>query len=127
MSNHVDFDCLLAEGAVFNGDITFSNGIQINGTINGNVTARPGAASLLIIGDKALIKGNVQATEIVVIGQLQGNLASSGTIRLSNTARVTGDVYYNKLDINSGAIINGELKAGNSQVTEIKRVDKAAG
>jgi cytoskeletal protein CcmA (bactofilin family) len=127
MSNNVDFDCLLAEGAVFNGDITFSNGIQINGTINGNVSARAGAASLLIVGEKALIKGNVQATEIVVIGQLQGNLTSSGTIRLSNTARVTGNVYYNKLEIKTGAKVNGELKAGNSQVTEIKRTDKVAG
>jgi cytoskeletal protein CcmA (bactofilin family) len=127
MSSNVDFDCLLAEGAVFNGDITFSNGIQINGTINGNVTARTGAASLLIIGEKALIKGNVQATEIVVIGQQHGNIVSSGTIRLSATARVTGDVYYNKLEIKTGAIINGELKAGNSQVTEIKRTDQAAG
>jgi cytoskeletal protein CcmA (bactofilin family) len=117
----IDFDCVLAQGTLFNGNISFSKGVQVNGVLNGNVVARPGSASLLIIGNKATINGDVQATDIIVLGRLNGNIRSNGTVRLSNSARVTGNVQYNKLEIKNGAVIDGELTAGNSQVTDIKR------
>ena len=42
-------------------------------------------------------------------GVVIGNVHSSEHIELASNSRVTGDVYYNLLEMSSGAQVNGKL------------------
>ena len=57
-------DTLVGQGTEINGDLVFTGGLHVDGTINGNVVAEEGSTALLILSEFGRIEGevNVQIT-----------------------------------------------------------------
>jgi cytoskeletal protein CcmA (bactofilin family) len=91
------------------GDISFDGGLFIDGTVVGNVEAKPGTASVLNVSDKGTIEGQVKVPHIILNGTVIGDVYASERIELAAKARVTGNVYYNLIEMAIGAEINGQL------------------
>jgi cytoskeletal protein CcmA (bactofilin family) len=91
------------------GDVNFSSGLHIDGTVKGNVVADIDADALLIIAETGVIQGEVRAPFIVISGTVDGDVHSSERLELTSKARIKGNVYYNLVEMSIGAEVNGNL------------------
>lgn len=102
-------DTIIGKQTRITGDIHFSGGLHVDGTIKGNVIAETGTASVLTLSDKGNIEGDVQVPNVVLNGSVTGNVSSSERIELAANAQITGDVSYNLIEMAMGAEVNGSL------------------
>ncbi len=83
------------------GDVSFSGTVQIDGRIEGNVSA-----NRVIVGTAAIVNGAVKGRSVYVDGTVNGAI-DCGAISLASTASVKGDITYETMTIASGASIVG--------------------
>ena len=92
------------------GEVTFQDGLQVDGTVLGNVTATPGQPSALIVTETGRIEGVISADQVVIGGTVIGPVEARESLELLATAHVQGDVRYNTLEMQPGAVIAGQLQ-----------------
>ena len=117
-------DSLIGNGTTLTGDITFTGGLRIDGTVVGNVHASNGEASTLVISEQAKVVGGVKVSHLVVNGEIEGPVQASDYLELQAHARVKGDIQYKRLEMHVGATVEGRLVVESpaaSSVVELKR------
>jgi cytoskeletal protein CcmA (bactofilin family) len=95
-----------AKGFKLAGNIDTSNDIRIEGTVEGNIKT----TKKIIIGPTGSVIGNVNATNISLLGEISGDLYISGLATIGDSAKISGTITADKLQINPGAIIEAEIK-----------------
>ncbi|MEM1261245.1 MAG: polymer-forming cytoskeletal protein [Pseudomonadota bacterium] len=119
-------DTLVGPGSKVQGDLVFSGGCHIDGTVHGNVSAEENDdQSTLSIAENGNIEGDVVVPYVVLNGTVKGDVYASERVELRPTARVTGNVYYNLIEMAIGAEINGKLVHKPEAKPEIKPEAKA--
>lgn len=102
-------DTLVGSNSRVNGDLNFSGGCHVDGTVKGNVNADPESDSALSISEEGSVEGGVSVPYVVLNGIVRGDVVASKRVQLGPTARVIGNVYYNLIEMAIGAEINGKL------------------
>jgi cytoskeletal protein CcmA (bactofilin family) len=97
---------VVCKGISINGQVTGSEDLQIDGEVKGTVDL---PSSKVMVGPEGKVAGNIQAREIVVRGQLKGNLRASERIFVGQTARWEGDSVSPRVAIEEGAIVSGKI------------------
>lgn len=105
-------DTLIGANAIIGGDINFSGGLRVDGHVNGNVIATPGKPSTLVLSEHAQVNGEISVTHLVTNGSINGPVSASEYLELQGKARVTGNIHYKTMQIQLGAIIEGQLIYG---------------
>jgi cytoskeletal protein CcmA (bactofilin family) len=100
---------LVGENAHVQGDLGFEGGCHIDGVINGGVDGSSDADAFLSVSEAGRVQGNVHVPRLALSGTVEGDVVVTERAELSATARVVGDVYYNLIEIEAGAEINGKL------------------
>ena len=115
-------DSLIGNGTRVDGNVSFVGGLRVDGEIKGNVTASGDQPSTLVISEHARIEGEITVSHLVVNGTVIGPIHSSGFLELQTRARVTGDVEYNTIELQLGAVVQGRLihQAAPSKSVELK-------
>jgi cytoskeletal protein CcmA (bactofilin family) len=101
---------LIGEGIVVKGTIDFSDGLRVDGEVQGDLMSRRDGPSLLVIGAKARVTGKVNADHVIIVGEVIGPVLCTGLLELQPSARIVGDVTYELLEMHPGAVIDGELR-----------------
>ena len=101
---------LVGEGMVIHGELRFVEGLRIDGEVHGDVIATGEGRSILVISENARVHGKVLASHVIINGEVKGPVHSDEMLELQPKARVTGDVRYEILEMNPGALIDGEPK-----------------
>jgi cytoskeletal protein CcmA (bactofilin family) len=102
-------ETLIGAGTTIKGDLSFSGGLHIDGTVHGSIVAAPGAEAMLVVSEKGMIEGEVRAPHVVINGNLKGDIVASERIELASQARVQGNIYYKLLEMAAGAQVNGQI------------------
>lgn len=102
-------ETLIGNTIVIRGDLIFSGGLHIDGKIIGNVIAEDGSNSMLVLSDHGSIEGEVRVPYVVLNGEVVGDVYATERIELSAKAQVSGNVFYNLLEMALGAQVNGNL------------------
>lgn len=102
-------DTLIASNVEITGDVHFSGGIQIDGTVVGNVVANEEKGALVRITDKGVVRGEIRGPNVIINGKVEGDVYSSEHLELAANAVVTGNVHYNLIEMVMGAEVNGSL------------------
>jgi len=102
-------DTLIGQGTVINGDLVFSGGLHVDGKINGNVSAEEGTTAMLILSEFGHIEGEVTVPNMVLNGEIIGDVFGSTRVELAPKSRIKGSVYYNLIEMAIGAEVNGGL------------------
>ena len=105
---NVDIDSLVGGNSKICGDIYFSGGLHVDGEIEGNVIAND-ESSTLTTSARARIQGDVKVHNIILNGEVVGDVYGYKHIELAADARVKGNVYYNVIEMAMGAEVNGSL------------------
>ncbi|HEX5339687.1 MAG TPA: polymer-forming cytoskeletal protein [Gammaproteobacteria bacterium] len=102
-------DTLVGRNTVITGDLRFSGGLHVDGTVQGNVSAEAGTDSVLSLSQHGMIKGEVRVPNVVVNGSVEGDIHAETRLDLGADARVNGDVYYSLIEMAVGAAVNGKM------------------
>jgi cytoskeletal protein CcmA (bactofilin family) len=100
---------LIGEGTVIQGTLRFSDGLRIDGEIQGDVIANANDTSILVISEKAKVTGTVKAGHVIINGTVIGPVESNHLLELQPKAHIQGDVVYEALEMHQGATIEGVL------------------
>lgn len=101
-------DSLIGQNTQLSGSVVFSGGFHIDGKLKGNVLAHE-TNSLLTLSDQGVVEGEVRVPNIILNGTVIGDVYASERVELASNAKVTGNVYYNLIEMAMGAEVNGNL------------------
>ncbi|MDO8284470.1 MAG: polymer-forming cytoskeletal protein [Rhodoferax sp.] len=101
---------LIAEGSQIDGNISFTDGLRVDGVVVGNILAAEDVASILVISEIASITGEITADHIIINGTVKGPIHARKMLELQPKARIEGDVEYAALEMHQGALITGQLR-----------------
>jgi cytoskeletal protein CcmA (bactofilin family) len=102
-------DTLIGKGVRVQGDIDFLGGMHLDGAIAGNVRSDSAPDSTLSVSESGSIEGSVDVPNVILQGQVRGDIRGAERVVLGATARVEGDVYYGVIEMTLGAQIMGKL------------------
>ena len=102
-------DTLIGEGTEITGNLVFSGGLHVDGKITGNVVAAEGSTAILILSEFGSIEGEVKVPNMVLNGEIIGDVYGSIRVELAPKSRIKGSVYYNLIEMAIGAEVNGGL------------------
>lgn len=91
---------------VIRGDVKGSEDLILEGRVEGTVSL---SESRLTIGPNASVAADLTAKDILVMGQVQGNLVASGRVELRAGCQVEGDVRALRLAIEDNAAFRGKV------------------
>ena len=104
--NNKKIKTILGKGTLFNGILNFQDSIKINGTFSGEINAK----GLLVVGEGAIVKANIKADSVIVLGTIDGNVYANEKVEMLPTGRVYGDVKSKKIKISDGVIFSGSCE-----------------
>lgn len=103
-------ETLVGEGTCVAGDMTFSGGLHVDGTVRGNIIAANGdSMALLVVGEHGRIEGEVHVPQVVISGSVVGDVRAAESVELASNSQVTGNIYYTRIEMAMGAAVNGQL------------------
>ena len=85
------------------GELKSKGEIQVDGTIEGDVTGGD-----LTISPGGRVDGSITAERVHVSGSVEGRIEAK-TVVITKTAKVLGDVVHQDLEVEAGALIEGHI------------------
>jgi len=87
------------------GDITSTDDIRIDGYFKGNIKVQ----QKVVIAEKAIVNGNIEAKNISVYGKINGEIKVAQLIEIQSEAVITDNIYTREIAVSKGGIINGKI------------------
>ena len=106
--NQGEFTTVIGADAVFKGELSFDKGVRVDGKIEGKITTK----GHLGVSQGGKLQADVNAGNIIVEGQVTGNLQAAERVELRKTARLKGDIAATKLLVAEGAAFSGHCQVG---------------
>ena len=94
---------VLGSDLTITGNIAATADLHIDGTVEGDI-----ACASLVQGETSTIKGAVTAEIARLAGRVTGSISARELVILK-TARIDGDVHYDALTIEQGALVEGRF------------------
>lgn len=85
------------------GDLISEKSIRIDGKITGNITS----VSKVLVGEKGMVEGNIEAEVIVIYGMVKGNVKATSVLEIMESGKLHGDAKMKKIIIHEDAIFAG--------------------
>ena len=104
---------LLGKGAELTGEISFTNGLRVEGTIKGKVRSE----ATLEIGPGGIVDADVTIRKIVINGEFRGVIHASDRVEIHKDGKVFGDIFSPCLIIEAGAIFDGRCNMRDEKLT----------
>ena len=95
---------ILGEGVEFQGELSFTHGIRIDGTVQGKIRSD----ASLVVGPKGKVSADIAIRSISINGELRGTVHASERVEIHKMGRVFGDLYTPCLIIEAGAVFEGK-------------------
>lgn len=95
---------VIGNGARLEGSLISAASLRIEGAVSGTITADGD----VIIAPEAEVTADIKATNATLGGRFKGNAVVTGTIELTSTARVEGNLTSRSLVVSQGALFSGQ-------------------
>lgn len=95
-------------GTIIEGTIQTEGHIRIDGMLIGSITCK----GKIVIGPTGKVEGDIKCQNADIEGSIKANISVSELLSLKATAKITGDIYTNKLSIEPGASFTGTCSMG---------------
>jgi len=94
---------ILGEGSEFEGKLVFEGTVQVEGKFIGQVQSQ----GTFIIGEKALVRAEIQAGIVLVRGEVHGTITARSRIEAYAPAKIFGDLSAPVLVFGEGILFQG--------------------
>ncbi|RJR51564.1 MAG: hypothetical protein C4576_03465 [Desulfobacteraceae bacterium] len=96
----------LGKDTEFEGSLRFDGTLRIDGSLQGEINS----AGNLIIGEYALVKGNIHVSYIVISGEVHGDIVADQRVDLRAPAKVFGNIIAPAVVMDAGVIFEGRTR-----------------
>ena len=96
----------ISAGTVIKGEIHSPTDIRIDGTFEGKVYSK----GRVVLGDSAIIKGDIICDNIDLWGKVEGNVYVKDTLSLKEGCVMNGNLNIRRLAVELGATFNGNCR-----------------
>lgn len=103
---NVSIAALLGKDSQFKGTIRFTDSARIAGSFEGVVDS----TSFLLIEESAMVKAEIHARDLLVAGEIHGDIDASGMVELLAGARVYGNIRTARIRVCDGVVFEGRCE-----------------
>jgi cytoskeletal protein CcmA (bactofilin family) len=96
----------IGKTVVICGEVKGSEDLILDGRVEGTVTL---TESRLTIGPNAIIAADLTARDLLIQGQVRGNVVATGRVELRAGCNVEGDIRALRLAIEDNAVFRGKV------------------
>jgi cytoskeletal protein CcmA (bactofilin family) len=91
--------------AKLEGKFDITDSIEIECEIGGELVV----GGRLVIGQRGSVRADVQTVDAIIHGEYEGNMVAIGSVEITPTGRVEGNLRTNSLVISRGGFFNGNV------------------
>ncbi|MBW2557608.1 MAG: polymer-forming cytoskeletal protein [Deltaproteobacteria bacterium] len=113
-----EIKAFLGKGAEFNGKLVLNGLVRIDGEFRGEALG----SGTLIIGEGAYVEADIAVDNILISGEVRGNLDIREKTDISSTGRLLGNVKTAILVVKEGAVIDGACQTSGKDKGEYTAV-----
>ena len=94
-------------GLKIKGQISGTEDLQVECKVDGPISL---GEHRLTVGQNGHVSGEITASEVIVFGEVSGNLLASGRIEIKKHGSVIGDLTTSRIMIEDGAYFKGAIE-----------------
>lgn len=104
----------IGRSLVIKGEVSGAESLYVDGRIEGTVNF---ADSRVTIGRNGVVVADVSAKEVVIMGNVTGNIHCTDRLDIRSEGSLTGDVVTPRICVEDGAVLKGavEVRAAQQQ------------
>ncbi len=95
---------LLGEGVEVLGEISFTQGLRIDGTVKGRIRSE----AVLVVGSAGKVEAEANVRSISINGEFRGIIHAADRVEIHKEGRVYGEIFTPCLIIEAGALFEGK-------------------
>ena len=99
-------NAFLGKETSFEGKLKFAGTVRIDGNFKGEITTD----GTLIIGETAYIESFIRASNLIISGEVHGDLVAEKRIEIYAPARVIGNIEAPTLTLDEGVVFEGHCQ-----------------
>lgn len=103
----------IGKSVVICGEVKGGEDLIVDGRVEGTVTL---TESRLTIGPTANVQADLFAKDVLILGQVQGNVVAGGRVELRAGCTVEGDIRALRLAVEDNAVFRGKVDLTQSAV-----------
>ena len=88
------------------GQIYTKEDLYVDGDIEGTIESTDNKVT---IGPNGRVQAGIKAREVVLLGQVKGNVEAADKVDLRKDARLEGDIVSSRISIEDGALFKGSI------------------
>jgi cytoskeletal protein CcmA (bactofilin family) len=104
--NDGEIESLIGEHTSFEGTLKTEGSVRLLGSIQGEIESK----STIIVEEKAHVTARLTAQQVMIAGQLDGQIYCEGRVEIRPTGRVTGEINAGALIVQEGAYFDGNSR-----------------
>ncbi|MBW1721429.1 MAG: polymer-forming cytoskeletal protein [Deltaproteobacteria bacterium] len=106
MKKRDEINAFLGKNTEFEGKLTFSGTVRIDGRFRGEIVTD----GTLIVGETAVIESEVSVANIIISGEIRGNIVAGERIQIHAPGKVFGNIQAPTVIIDEGVIFEGNCR-----------------
>lgn len=111
-----EINAFLGAGTNYQGKLNFQGAVRIDGNFKGEVVSD----GTLVVGQEALVEGQVCVGQLVLSGKIRGEVEAKSKVVLHKTANLEGNIRTPVLVVEEGAVLEGQLTMGSLEEKSAK-------
>ena len=104
-NNSAQLFTVIGSDARLEGTFEVADSLQIECVVGGRLKV----GKKLVIGERGSVRADVEAVDVIIYGQYEGNMVATGSVEITPTGRVFGNIETHSLVISKGGLFNGHV------------------
>lgn len=99
-------DTVVGSETQMDGHVSGSGSLRVDGRLQGEVDIQGDC----IIGPDGVVIADIRARDVVIAGEVRGDVHAAGRLELLPSSRLFGDIHAQRLAITDGAVFRGNCQ-----------------
>lgn len=96
---------VIAAGDVFEGKLTTTNGVRVQGTVRGTIESK----SNIQVDANASVEADITAENVTIAGSYKGSLNCNGRLEITASGHASGELETGRILLHEGGFFEGTL------------------
>src|ERR1700744_4376231 len=105
------------------GQIFTKEDLYVDGDVEGTIESQENKVT---VGPNGRVQASIRAREVIILGQVQGNVETSDKVDIRKDAKLVGDITTSRISIEDGAMFKGSIDIRKPEVKASAPVAAAA-
>jgi cytoskeletal protein CcmA (bactofilin family) len=95
------------------GQIFTKEDLYVDGDVEGTIESQDNKVT---VGPNGRVQAGIKAREVVILGQVKGNVEAADKVDIRKDARLEGDIVSSRISIEDGALFKGSIDIRKAEV-----------